>query len=107
MKPKIRGLLVHERNDRFLILKSALDALEVETTRAYTCRMAESLLCETPPPHLVFTDVVLPDGNWLDLLDLAAKAKDLAAGAVLAAAIGSLVVGVLVFGPHILKLLQP
>jgi diacylglycerol kinase (ATP) len=38
---------------------------------------------------------------------LAAKAKDLAAGAVLAAAIGSLVVGVLVFGPHVLKLLQP
>jgi diacylglycerol kinase (ATP) len=38
---------------------------------------------------------------------LAAKAKDLAAGAVLAAAIGSLVVGVLVFGPHVLELLQP
>lgn len=37
---------------------------------------------------------------------LAAKAKDLAAGAVLIAAIGSLVVGVLVFGPHVLKLLH-
>jgi len=37
---------------------------------------------------------------------LAGKAKDLAAGAVLAAAIGALVVGVLVFGPHVLKLLQ-
>ena len=37
---------------------------------------------------------------------LAAKAKDVAAGAVLVAAIGSLVVGVLVFGPYVLKLLQ-
>ena len=37
---------------------------------------------------------------------LAAKAKDVAAGAVLLAAIGSLAVGVLVFGPHVLKVLQ-
>jgi len=37
---------------------------------------------------------------------LAAKAKDVAAGAVLVAAIGSLAVGVLVFGPYVLKLLQ-
>ena len=41
-----------------------------------------------------------------DLHPLAAKAKDVAAGAVLVAAIGSLIVGVLVFGPHVLKLLQ-
>ena len=41
-----------------------------------------------------------------DVHPLAAKAKDVAAGAVLVAAIGSLVVGVLVFGPHVLKLLQ-
>jgi diacylglycerol kinase len=41
-----------------------------------------------------------------ELHPLAAKAKDLAAGAVLAAAIGALVVGVLVFGPHVLKLLR-
>lgn len=37
---------------------------------------------------------------------LAGKAKDVAAGAVLAAAIGSLIIGVLVFGPHVLKLLE-
>jgi len=38
-----------------------------------------------------------------ELHPLAAKAKDVAAGAVLVAAIGSLIVGVLVFGPHILR----
>jgi diacylglycerol kinase (ATP) len=47
-------------------------------------------------------DLVSPD-----LHPLAAKAKDVAAGAVLIAAIGSLIVAALVFGPHILKLLEP
>ncbi len=37
---------------------------------------------------------------------LAGKAKDLAAGAVLLAAIGSVIVGVLVFGPHVLDLFR-
>lgn len=40
-----------------------------------------------------------------ELHPLAAKAKDVAAGAVLVAATGSLIVGVLVFGPHVLQLL--
>lgn len=40
------------------------------------------------------------------LHSIAAKAKDLAAAAVLVAAIGSVIVGVLVFGPHVLQLLQ-
>ena len=40
-----------------------------------------------------------------ELHPLAAKAKDVAAGAVLVAAIGSVIVGVLVFGPHVLRLL--
>lgn len=46
-------------------------------------------------------DLVSPD-----LHPLAAKAKDVAAGAVLVAAIGSLIVGVLVFGPHVLRMLE-
>ncbi len=46
-------------------------------------------------------DLVSPE-----LHPLAAKAKDVAAGAVLVAAIGSLVVGVVVFGPHVAKLLE-
>jgi DNA-binding NtrC family response regulator len=68
--------LVHDREDRFSILKSALQGLGIETTRARNCRSAELALCDTPPPHLVFTDVVLPDGNWMDLLDLTAKSKE-------------------------------
>ena len=46
-------------------------------------------------------DLVSPDVH-----PLAAKAKDVAAGAVLVAAFGSLIVGALVFGPHVLKALE-
>ena len=41
-----------------------------------------------------------------DLHPLAAKAKDVAAAAVLVAAIGSLVIGALVFVPYVLNVLQ-
>jgi diacylglycerol kinase (ATP) len=41
-----------------------------------------------------------------DLHPLAAKAKDVAAAAVLVAAIGSLIVAIVVFGPHVLKSLE-
>ena len=44
------------------------------------------------------TDLASPDFH-----PLAGKAKDVAAGAVLLAALGALVVGVLVFGPHLLR----
>ena len=46
-------------------------------------------------------DLVSPDHH-----PLAAKAKDVAAGAVLAAAIGAVIVGGLVFGPHVLRMLE-
>ena len=46
-------------------------------------------------------DLVSPEHH-----PLAAKAKDVAAGAVLVAAIGSLIVGALVFGPHVFRMLE-
>ncbi len=46
-------------------------------------------------------DLASPDHH-----PLAGKAKDVAAGAVLVAAIGSVIVGVLVFGPHVLELFR-
>jgi diacylglycerol kinase (ATP) len=46
------------------------------------------------------TDIASPSFH-----PLAAKAKDVAAGAVLIAAIGSVAIGLLIFGPHILTLL--
>ena len=46
-------------------------------------------------------DLVSPEPH-----ELAGKAKDVAAGAVLVAAIGAAVIGGFVFGPHILRLLE-
>lgn len=47
------------------------------------------------------TDVASPEFH-----PLAAKAKDVAAGAVLIAAIGSVLIGLLIFGPHLRSLVQ-
>lgn len=47
------------------------------------------------------TDVASPEFH-----PLAEKAKDVAAGAVLIAAIGSVFIGLLVFGPHVLAMAQ-
>ena len=47
------------------------------------------------------TDVASPEFH-----PLAEKAKDVAAGAVLIAAIGSAAIGLLIFGPHLLALVR-
>jgi diacylglycerol kinase (ATP) len=47
------------------------------------------------------TDLVSPEYH-----PLAGKAKDVAAGAVLMAAVAALVVGLLIFGPRVLALLH-
>ena len=46
----------------------------------------------------------LGDAVSTDYHPLIGKAKDVAAGAVLIAAIGAVVIGLLVFGPHLLKI---
>ncbi len=46
-------------------------------------------------------DLVSPDYHVL-----AGRAKDVAAGAVLCAAVAAVVIGLLIFGPHLLALLQ-
>jgi diacylglycerol kinase (ATP) len=47
------------------------------------------------------TDVASPDFH-----PLAAKAKDVAAGAVLIAAIGSVLIGLIIIGPYLLAFLK-
>jgi DNA-binding NtrC family response regulator len=74
MKPKITALLIHHRNDRFYTLQLVLEALSIKVVRARSAKEAEEQLCEMPCPHLVLSDTVLPDGNWMDVLDVAAKA---------------------------------
>ena len=49
----------------------------------------------------LLTDLISPD-----IHPLAGKVKDVAAGAVLITAIGSVLVGLLIFGPHVFALAQ-
>jgi DNA-binding NtrC family response regulator len=76
MKPRIAALLIHHRNDRFYTLQLVLEALSIKVVRARSAREAEEHLCEMPCPHLVLSDTVLPDGNWMDVLDIAAKSVE-------------------------------
>jgi DNA-binding NtrC family response regulator len=76
MKPKVTALLVHHRNDRFFTLQLVLEALSIKVIRARSAKEAEKQLCEMPCPHLVLSDTVLSDGNWMDILDVAAKAME-------------------------------
>lgn len=76
MKSKHLGLLVYEREDRFTTLRSVLDGLGVETRRVRNILEADRLLLEEPGPLVVVTDSVLEDGNWLDIVDLAARSRE-------------------------------
>ena len=76
MKPKVTALLVHHRNDRFYTLQLVLEALSIKVLRARSTKEAEEQLCDVPCPQLVLSDTVLPDGNWMDVLDVAAKAAE-------------------------------
>jgi DNA-binding response OmpR family regulator len=76
MKPKINALLVHHRNERFYTLQLVLEALSIGAVRARSAKEAEKRLCDRPCPQLVLSDTVLPDGNWMDVLDVAAKAVE-------------------------------
>ena len=76
MKPNHRGLLIYEREDRFTTVQSVLEGLSVGSRCARTCREAGQWLSETPAPLLAVTDSVLGDGNWLDVVDLAARARE-------------------------------
>lgn len=76
MKTKFSALLIHHHNERFAALRPVLEALSIKSVRAQNCKETEARLCEMPCPHLILTDTVLSDGNWMDVLDLAAKAVE-------------------------------
>ena len=77
------GRLLSSTNDRRMVLDSS-------------CRVWTAEALNTAFEFL--TDVASPQFH-----PLAGKAKDVAAGAVLIAALGSVVIGILVLGPHVVS----
>src|SRR5262249_55631776 len=60
-------LLVHEASPVLESLCTELRKESFQPYRAHSCREARHLIEETDP-HIVFTDVHLPDGSWVDVL---------------------------------------
>ena len=74
MKEGIRALLVQARHDPLDALRLALIEQSIDIVTAKNCAEAALVLWSNCPPHLVFTETQLADGNWADILTLAAKA---------------------------------
>ena len=70
MSERLFALLVHDHPEPFECLKRVLRDLSVETYSVKTCKEAEDLLTQFRP-HLIFTENALPDGSWVDILDVA------------------------------------
>jgi len=68
MKERISAVLVHDQAAHIADLARALESICAEIKTARTCQEALTQIKQPNPPHLLFTDVVLPDGTWADLL---------------------------------------
>ena len=75
MKDNIRALLVQARHDPLDALRLALEKQSINIVTAGNCAEAALALWSSYPPHMVFTEVQLADGNWADVLTLASKAS--------------------------------
>lgn len=73
---KLSVLLVHQNAGHVVVLERILQEQQAEVLRAGSCQEAARLLASSAPPHLVFTDTLLPDGHCIDILQLAAQAAE-------------------------------
>lgn len=75
MKNRIRVLLVHDEEDPMKELNALLKRQNLETLRLRGCAGVETVMADPEPPHLIFTDTVLPDGTWADVKNLVAGTR--------------------------------
>jgi len=75
MKERIKALLVQARPDPLDALRLALEEQSMDIFTARNCAEAALALWSDRPPHLVFTEIQLADGNWADVLTLSSKAS--------------------------------
>lgn len=69
MEPRALAFLVHDRSRQMELLGSLLRKLQVETSNVGTCAELDRLISHTWP-HLIFTEMLLPDGSWVDVLNM-------------------------------------
>ena len=75
MRKEIVALLVHDQAEHMQALATTLLGQGVRVYHARTCQAAAHELKRADPPHLVFTDSVLRDGDWTDIVLLAGSAS--------------------------------
>ncbi len=69
MRHNAFALVAHELPEPCESLKPVLRRLGVDAFSVHRCADALRLIEQTHP-HLIFTDSQLPDGNWMDLVNL-------------------------------------
>ncbi len=74
MMERTSALLVQTRHGLFPSLRPALEKQPIDVFTATSCAEAAAALWSDCPPHLVFTEIQLADGNWTDVVALAANA---------------------------------
>jgi DNA-binding NtrC family response regulator len=74
MREEISAVLLHQPTESQRLLKQALEGRSIKVNWLQNCREALPVLREADPPHLVFTEALLPDGTWADVVKLALEA---------------------------------
>ncbi len=75
MNERLRALLIQARHNPSNSLRLALEEQSVDIHIVRTCAEAALALSGDSPPPLVFTEAQLADGDWTDVLAMAAKAS--------------------------------
>ena len=74
MKNEISALLLHQPTEPQRVLQEGLEGRSVKVNWLRNYGEALPLLKGADPPHLVFTEALLPDGTWTDVVKLALEA---------------------------------
>ncbi len=74
MKTRFLALLVYDQSRTLHLLHAALSFLPVDTIHVRNCAELKRAVSQTCP-HLIFTDTSLPDGSWVDAVNIAEKSE--------------------------------
>jgi DNA-binding NtrC family response regulator len=74
MREEISAILLHRPTESQRLLKQHLEGRSIKVNWLQNYREVLPLLREADPPHLVFTEALLPDGTWADVVKLALEA---------------------------------
>jgi len=86
---KVRVLFVHHEASHLRTFQEIVARQAVGLRLARDISEASQAIEGAQPPHVVFTDTKLPDGDWQDVLALALKASE-AVNVVVVSAVGNI-----------------